>query len=98
MPVIDHDVHPSTMKGPDFRYGCWNRKPFEKGYYAPNRFMPKVMQDLIALCFRWGAQFIPHRMSLDCRYDMSLTDCACHDCKHRGSGESYAQSIREQGA
>ena len=28
MPVIDHPVHPSTMRGPDHRYGCWN-KPAE---------------------------------------------------------------------
>lgn len=69
MPVIDHDVHPSTMKGPDFRYGCWN--------------LPAALN---------------HRMSDRCRYDLSVSDPNCTECKHRGSGEAYAQSVREQGA
>lgn len=81
MPVIDHDVHPSTMKGPDFRYGCWN-KP------RPG--------NLVNLGGHFGLRLF--RMSRDCRYDMSLTDYACHGCKHRGSGEAYAQSVREAGA
>ena len=24
MPVLDHGTHPSTVIGPDHRYGCWN--------------------------------------------------------------------------
>jgi len=24
MPVLDHDVHPSTVQGLDHRYGCWS--------------------------------------------------------------------------
>lgn len=100
MPVIDHDVHPSTMKGPDFRYGCWNRKPFKKGYFAPHRFMP--VKDAKASfhnqAFVIKAKWIDHNMSSACRYDMSISDPNCTDCKHRGSGEAYAQSVREQGA
>ena len=38
MPVPDHEIHPSTQKGPDFRYGCWNRPDsFSKYYWAPER-------------------------------------------------------------
>lgn len=33
MPVDDHPVHPSTKKGADWRYGCWNRGEF-KGFYT----------------------------------------------------------------
>ena len=84
MPVIDHDVDPSTQKGADFRYGCWNHQRAE-GYWAST--------------WSWhGKAFIAHRMSLECRYDMSITDPNCTDCKHRGSGEAYAQSVREHGA
>ena len=91
MPVIDHDVHPSTMKGPDFRYGCWNREPFADGYCAPNL---EHVGDAFVLYALW----IPHAMSRDCRYDLSVSDPNCTDCKHRGSGEAYAKSVREQGA
>ena len=32
--------------------------------------------------------------SSECRYDKSLTDQRCLDCKHRGSGEAYDLKIR----
>ena len=37
---------------------------------------------------------IPNRMSTECRYDLSLSDPCCTDCKHRGSGEEYDKSVR----
>lgn len=36
MPVIDHPVHPSTVKGADHRYGCWNL-PKELNHSMSNR-------------------------------------------------------------
>ena len=81
MPVLDHEVHPSTKKGPEYRYGCWN-KP------RPG--------NLVNLGGNFGLRLF--RMSRDCRYDMSISDPNCTDCKHRGSGEAYAESVREAGA
>lgn len=36
MPVIDHPVHPSTVRGPGHRYGCWNL-PKELNHRMSNR-------------------------------------------------------------
>ncbi len=79
MPVLDHPVHPSTMTGPEHRYGCWNREAFKSEY---------VHQSCIAYTT------VKDRMSRECRYDLSLTDPACTDCKHRGDGEAYDASVR----
>jgi hypothetical protein len=76
MPVDDHPIHPSTQKGADFRYGCWNHKPFTDGYYAKDRI------------YRGNGTFyevltyIKHAMTKDCRFDMALTDPSCADCQH----------------
>ena len=43
-------------------------------------------------------EFIPNRMSTECRHDMSLVDPRCGDCKHRGSGEAYTQKVRKESA
>lgn len=84
-PVEDHPIHPSTQKGDDFRYGCWNRKPFKKAYFAPNRYMPVLRdpKEFFKQTFVLHAKHIPHVMSTDCRYDMSDTDPNCRECKHR---------------
>ncbi len=51
---------------------------------------------------RYGCWNLPgdlrHTMSNRCRYDLSLSDPACTDCCHRGSGESYDQQIRSNAA
>lgn len=91
MPVIEHEVHPSVRIGPDHRYGCWNRQPFADWYYAPDRiYRPDGS-------FGERQVFVPHTLSTECRYDMSLTDWKCTDCAHRGLGETYDRMIREQG-
>lgn len=81
VPGVDYDVHP-LMVGGD-RYGCHNRQEFASGYFAPNGF--------------GRFDFIPHRMSVDCRYDNSLADPKCADCRHRGNGERYSAEIRQRG-
>lgn len=66
MPVEDHPIHPSTQKGADFRYGCWNHEPFAAGYIA----------------HPWSrAKYVPHVMSTDCKYDIK-DDLNCEGCKH----------------
>ena len=80
MPVLDHDIHPSTQRGEDHRYGCWNQSIRQVNFYWSN----------LAQCH------VPSRMSKECRYDKSLTDRNCEGCKRRGSGEAYDQRIREQ--
>lgn len=93
MPVLDHDVHPSVIIGPDHRYGCWNRVSYSRGYYAPSRqYSPSGSGN-----FTMVKQYISHAMSTDCRYDMSLTDDNCAECVHQGSGEEYDQRIRSKG-
>lgn len=76
MPVIDHPIHPSTQKGKDFRYGCWNREPFTSGYFAPDRQMEETLE------FSLQAKYVPHNMSTDCKYDLSHRDNNCKGCKH----------------
>lgn len=79
MPVLDHEVHESVRESQDAKYGCHNRAPFQAGYFAPNGIT---------------TAYVSHRMSTECRYDMSLADRKCDGCKHIGSGEAYDQMVR----
>lgn len=77
MPVIDHPIHPSTQKGEDFRYGCWNRKQFADGYLGSP----------------WGtAEWVDHTMSTDCKYDLSHKDNNCKGCKYVPQPEAAGDS------
>ena len=98
-PVETHEVHESTKIDSNTRYGCHNRKPLKKSYFAPNRFLPVLRdpKDFFKQMFQFHAKQIEHRMSIDCRYDMSLTDARCTNCKHQGSGEAYNQIVRSKG-
>lgn len=42
-------------------------------------------------------QWVQHRMSRECRYDISLKDSKCDGCWRRGQGEGYDQQIRKNG-
>jgi hypothetical protein len=77
MPVSDHPIHPSTQKGDDFRYGCWNGARIFEGYPAPNRNLNLLTgnYDLVAV-------WIPYVMSTGCKYDLSHKDPNCRGCKH----------------
>lgn len=86
MPVLDHPTHESTRIGQDHRYGCHNRPRVRKTYPAKAGSYPYATY--------WID--VANRMSVECRYDMSLTDPCCTDCKWRGSGESYNQQIRSK--
>lgn len=81
MPVDDHEIHPSTQKGDDFRYGCHNRKEYMEAYYAMQRvagtdgFKPTWWLERVR---------IPHRMSRNCMTaatGQAATDPNCRGCK-----------------
>lgn len=94
MAVIDHAVHDKVRIDADKPYGCHNRDAFSEAYYAPHRgagtngYKPVWFYERVR---------IPHVMSRECRYDMSLIDPRCIGCKHRGSGERYDAMVRERG-
>lgn len=77
MPVDDHPVHESTKKSADYKYGCNNKKRPSGGYYAPNRSYG--FDGTFTVELKW----IPFVMSKECKYDLSQTDRACADCKHK---------------
>ena len=94
MPVEDHAVHDIVRIDAAKPYGCKDRE-FSEAYHAPNRaagtngYQPVWFLERVR---------IAHTMSRECRYDMSLTDARCTDCKHRGRGEKYAARIRATGS
>ena len=97
MPVIDHPIHPSTQKGKDFRYGCWNGDREFLGYVAPDREL-----NLLTGKYELNAVWIKHELSKECRYDLSNKDNNCKGCKHVpqskafGNGEEVAMSELRQ--
>lgn len=95
MPVLDHEVHPLTIGGE--RYGCHNRPDLEAGYFAPDGLADYMDDRDTGLDARIKLAWIPHRMSTECRYDMSLSDSKCAGCTHQGSGEAYDERIRKEG-
>lgn len=82
MPVEDHAVHEKVKQKEGFRYGCWNLPRPIAGFPVNSLFARSI----------W-----PYVFSTECRFDMSLKDSACEGCKHRGSGEKYAEEIRRNG-
>lgn len=43
--------------------------------------------------YRGPEGWIEHRMSKECRYDLSHLDKSCAGCKEVGKGKEYAESI-----
>ena len=95
MPVIDHEVHEKVREVAGTKYGCHNKDRDFLGYQAPNRAAGSNGYSPVWFLERVR---IPHVMSKECRYDMSLQDIKCEECKYRGSGEKYANRVRNQGA
>ena len=92
MPVLEHEVHERVRQSADFRYGCHNRPlKFKKAYWAVGR---RLFPDC---SFEFIAVRVPHAMSHECRYDLSLKDRNCEGCCHRGIGDSYAAGVRASG-
>lgn len=84
MPVLDHPVHDSTKVSSDFKYGCWNRKAFKDHYFIAVR----QSYSLISVPKR-----IDHKMSTECRYDLSQKDKACDGCAYQGIGKLYFEQV-----
>lgn len=81
MPVIDHETHELTKRTKGHVYGCHNK--------------PRPVQDTPVQHSKAYGGSHPYRMSVECRFDMSLSDPHCTGCKWRGSGEDYSNSVRE---
>lgn len=94
MPVEDHAVHAKVRIKANKPYGCFNRE-MSAGYYAPNR---AAGSDGYKPTWFFERVRIPHTMSRECRYDMSLKDPRCEGCNHRGSGEKYSARVSAAGA
>ena len=80
-PVDDHPVHPSTRKGDDFRYGCWNRDEYSDAYYAQQR---TAGTDGYKPTWWFERVRIPFRMSRHCvtaATGQANTDPNCRECK-----------------
>lgn len=92
MPVLDHETHPSTQRGEDHRYGCWN-KPRSTAKVSVKDGWQKLFGVPL-----WGQKrkLIDDFGSRECRYDMSEKDHRCHGCKQRGDGEKYVQEITKK--
>lgn len=95
MPVEEHAVHKKVSIKANKPYGCHNKDRLMTGYNAPNRaagtdgYKPTWWLERVR---------IPHVMSKECRYDMSLKDARCEGCNHAGSGERYAAMVSAKGA
>ena len=90
MPVIEHPVCDNVVSSSNDLYGCWGRL-WQDGYYGLDRFYENDGSFVIRVVF------IKNNMSRECRYDHSLSDAKCFDCRHRGSGEKYNERIRKEG-
>lgn len=95
MPVEEREVHKKVSIKANKPYGCHNSARDFTGYHAPKRFAGTTGNEPI-----WwiGRIRIPHVMSRECRYDMSLKDARCEGCNHAGSGERYSAMVSAKGA
>ena len=89
MPVIDHEIHESTIQKDGAKNGCWNKlRPMaNSGYYAPQRRHLPFGKFAIELVF------IPFRMSTECRYDQAIAPSMCEGCQWVGQGKAYAEQV-----
>ena len=92
MPVIEHAVHEKVRIGEGWVYGCHNRpSKFKPHYWAPER---RVFPDG---SFEVMSVRVPHSLSHNCRFDLSLADPACKGCDHRGEGLAYTERVQALG-
>lgn len=74
MPVEDHPVHDKVKRDSSFRYGCHNNPKKASGYWAIDRTYRSDGT------FFLHNVFIPHTMSIKCRFDMYNNDPQCEGC------------------
>ena len=87
MPVADTEAHSLTVRAATAPYSCSNRDRSATHYYAPYRIIFE------GGWFRLGSKKIENTLSKECRYDRSLVDPRCAECRDKGSGEDYAAKI-----
>lgn len=86
MPVLDNPALPNNSKLGNEPYLCQQRKRKEGYFVQVRRYFPDGSYSM-------GPEFIPDRLSISCRYDMSLHDSGCMGCRWKGQGEAYAESV-----
>lgn len=88
MPVIDRPVHPKVKITDSHRWWCCGKSRTRE---------PLMVQDGWTEDGRRNMVEIEDFGSLECRHDFSLTDQSCRGCEHMGTGEIYAQGMKERG-
>ena len=88
MPVEDHVVHARTVDT-GRPWGCHNHPPYAEQYLAPDGYEYYTSIDDGSIVAEVKVTSVPHAMSTECRYDVSLRDDKCAGCMHRGVGEAY---------
>lgn len=73
MPVEEHEVHPATQHGDEFRYGCNNAKPRPRGYFVLTRTYYGDAYDL-------NNEWVENTMSKHCRNVDYDSHPGCRDC------------------
>lgn len=76
MPVIETDVHPSTVQKP--HYGCKDRRIVD-GYWVKAGLMIEEIDGQVVALYKMKWQ--PHVLSTACRYDGRGEDMRCAGCK-----------------
>lgn len=87
MPVADTEAHSLTVRAATAPYSCSNRDRSAIQYHAPYRIFYGEG------AFSMSSKPIENTMSKECRYDRSLIDPRCTECRDKGSGEAYAAEI-----
>lgn len=94
MPVLDHGIDAKVKIGEGHRYGCWGGERKREPLRVKDGHVPAPYPSA-GTVQAWRQ--IPAFGSVECRYDLSMTDPCCTGCPHRGSGEDYDQAIRGAG-
>lgn len=91
LPVLKTNPHELTVRIGTKLYGCSNRV-FAAGYHVPQRcYSPDGSFEMVTT-------FIRHTMSTECRQENTLTDIRCNECRERGLGDAYVNSVKNNGA
>jgi hypothetical protein len=85
MPVLDHPVHEDTKSEATRSYGCSNRKPFKVIYEAPNGWTSDGRRHTV---------WVPHSMSVLCRYDRRAQDPRCAECRVKTDTEYLKEMMK----
>ena len=92
MPVEEHEVHEKVKQKAGTKYGCHNRQPMEKGYWAKDGFRMEEHEGQMYGVQQW--KWVDHAMSTECRsFYLWRSDAGCKGCKVAKDYE-YEQLMR----